>query len=145
MLSIISGLHLCGSQYQNAADKQSPHRPHVDFSHISTELTDLHGKFEIVSKDVLLLKDAIANEVNKLSKKVDNSQKSILEKVEYLFDRKFLSIAGSIVGALILMFGAVTFLQSHGITGNPLGWVSVIGGFGLLLIVWLIVRRKQSS
>lgn len=113
------------------------------FSHIGTELTDLHGKFEIVSKDVLLLKDAIVDETKKLSDKVDDSQKSTLEKVENLFDRKLISIAGSILGCVALMYSAVTFLQSHGIQGNPLGWVSMIGGSGLLLIIFLIVRRRS--
>jgi len=126
------------------------------FSHISIELTDLHGKFEVVSKDVLLLKDTIAGEAKKLSDKVDQSQKTTLEKVEslfdtkfmdrveILFDRKFWSAAGSIVGCILMMYGAVTFLQSHGITGSPLGWVSMIGGLAILSVVYLIVRRRPS-
>jgi deoxycytidine triphosphate deaminase len=136
---------LVGSSVERLDPARQLREAGYPFSHISTELTDLHGKFEIVSKDVLLLKDTIACETKKLADKVDASQKTTLEKVESLFDRKFLSIAGSILGCLALMFGAVTFLQSHGITGSPLGWVSVIGGFGLLLVVYLIVRRKSSS
>jgi deoxycytidine triphosphate deaminase len=112
------------------------------FDHISTELTNLHGKFEVVSNDVLLLKDTIADEAKKLSTKVDDSQKSVLDKVESLFDRKFLSIAGAIIGCLALMFGAVTFLQSHGVTGTALGAVALIGGFGILGVVYLLARRK---
>jgi len=58
------------------------------FTHISTELTDLHGKFEVVSKDVLLLKNAISEEAAKLSGKVEDSQRHVLQKVETLFDQK---------------------------------------------------------
>jgi hypothetical protein len=112
------------------------------FDHISTELTNLHGKFEVVSTDVLLLKDTIADEAKKLSVKVDDSQKTVLDKVESLFDRKFLSIAGAIIGCLALMFGAVTFLQSHGVTGTALGVVALIGGSGILGVVYLLARRK---
>ena len=50
------------------------------FDDISTELTSLHGKFEIVSTDVLLLKNTIADEAQKLSTKVDDSQKTVLDK-----------------------------------------------------------------
>ena len=115
------------------------------FDHISTELTELHGKFEIVSTDVVLLKETIANEAQKLSRKVDDSQKTVLEKVETLFDRKFLSIAGAIIGCLAVMFGVVTFLQSHGITGTALGAVALIGGLGILVVVYLIARRKEAK
>jgi len=136
---------LVGSSVERLDPAKQLREAGYPFDHISTELTDLHGKFEIVSKDVLLLKDAIAQETQKLSDQVEKAQKSTLDKVESLFDRKFLSIAGSIVGCLALMYGAVTFLQSHGITGNPLGWVSVIGGFGLLLVVYLLVPRKNPA
>jgi deoxycytidine triphosphate deaminase len=123
------------------------------FDHISTELTILHGKFEVVTNDVLLLKeqlkdqtnqlrDKISEETDRLSAKVDESQKTALEKVESLFDRKFLSIAGAILGCLSIMYGIVTFLQGHGITGTALGWVALIAGFGVLLVVFLLARRK---
>jgi len=75
------------------------------FSHISTELTDLHGKFEVVSKDVLLLKDTIADEAKKLSEKVDDSRKTAIEKVEDLFDRKFIGAIGRIVACGCTMYG----------------------------------------
>lgn len=84
------------------------------FNHIGRELTDLQGKWEVVSNDVLLLKAAITDETNKLSAKVDDSQKTVLERVESLFNRKFLQVAGAIVGCLSIMFGIVTFLRDHG-------------------------------
>jgi hypothetical protein len=115
------------------------------FDHISTELTTLHGKFEVVSKDVMLLKETIANEANRLSGKVDESQRTVLEKVEMLFDRKFMSIAGAIIGCLAIMYGAVTFLQTRGVTGAALGATALIGGFGILAVVYLLARRKQSK
>ncbi len=112
------------------------------FDHISTELTDLHGKFEVVSTDVLLLKNTIAEESTKLSTKVDDSQKTVLEKVEILFDRKFLSTAGAIVGCLAIMFGIVTFLQGHGVTGTALGAIAIIGGLGVVFVAYLLSHRK---
>jgi hypothetical protein len=84
-------------------------------------LAELRGKWEVVSSDVLLLKDAIADGNKNLSDKTEASRKSTLQQVESLFDRKFMSLAGSIVGCLALMYGAVTFLQSQGITGTLFG------------------------
>jgi deoxycytidine triphosphate deaminase len=136
---------LIGSSAERLDPQKQLREAGYPYNYISTELTDLRGKWEVVSSDVLLLKDAISDGNKRLSDKVDNSQKSTLQQVENLFDRKFLSIAGSIVGCLTLMFGAVTFLQSHGVTGTPLGWVSMIGGLGVLFVVYLLVRRSSAA
>jgi deoxycytidine triphosphate deaminase len=115
------------------------------FSHISQELTDLHGKFEVVSKDVLLLKGAITDETKKLSDKVDQSQITVLEKVEALFDRKFLQVAGAVVGCLSIMYGGINLLKGQGVTGNALGWVGIAGGFGVFVVIYLLSRPKHAG
>lgn len=115
------------------------------FDHISTELVDLHGKFEVVSGDVALLKQTIADETKKLFGKVDDSQKTVLEKVELLFDRKFLQVAGAIIGCLSIMFGIVTFLRDHGITGTALAAVGLIGGLGIFLVIYLLSRKPPKT
>jgi deoxycytidine triphosphate deaminase len=114
------------------------------FDHISTELTDLHGKFVVVSNEVAVLKETISTEGNKLSEKVDTSQRTILEKVENLFDRKFLTTAGAIVGCIAIMFGIITFLQTQGITGITLGIIAVAGGFAVVLVAYLLAHRPHS-
>jgi deoxycytidine triphosphate deaminase len=115
------------------------------FDHIGRELVDLQGKWEVVSSDVLLLKGAIKEETQKLSDKVDDSQKTVLEKVETLFDRKFYQSIAAIVACLSIMFGVVTFLRDHGITGTALGWVAVLGGLGIFLLIFLLSRRTHQK
>lgn len=113
------------------------------FDHIGRELTALQGKWEVVSNDVLLLRTAITDETTKLTEKVDSAQNIVLEKVESLFSRKFLQSAGAIIGCLSIMFGIVTFLKDHGVTGTALGWVAVIGGLGIFLLVYLLSRNPK--
>jgi deoxycytidine triphosphate deaminase len=115
------------------------------FDHIGRELTDLQGKWEVVSSDVLLLKTAISDETKKLSAKVDDAQKTVLEKVEDMFTRKFFQAAGIIVGCFSVMFGIVTFLRDHGVTGTALGWVALIGGLGIFVLIYLLSMRKPST
>ena len=33
-------------------------------------------------------------------------------------------------------------LKNQGISGAALGWVALIGGFGILLVVYLLARRR---
>jgi len=115
------------------------------FDHIGRELTDLQGKSEVVSNDVLLLKGAIKQERQTLSDKVDSAQNIVLEKVENLFDRRFWQTAGAIVGCLAITFGIVTLLRDHGVTGTALGWVSVAGGLGIFVAIYLLSRRPSTK
>lgn len=115
------------------------------FNYISQELTVLHGKFEVVSNDVRLLKTAITEETTTLSEKVDSSQRTVLEKVEALFNQKFLQAAAAIVACLSIMYGIITFLKDKGITGAALGWVALIAGFGVLLVIYLVSRQSPHS
>jgi deoxycytidine triphosphate deaminase len=138
----IAKKQIVGSSTERLDPQKQLREAGYPYNYISTELTELRGKWEVVSTDVLVLKDAIAEGNKTLSDKVEDSQKNTLQQVEHLFDRKFMSTAGSVVGCLALMYGAVTFLQTHGITGTPLGWVSVIGGFGILLVVYFLVHRR---
>jgi len=122
------------------------------FDHIGTELTALQGKFEVVSKDVLLLKDQfertsnelagkIEAETRTLSGKVEESGKSILEKVELLFDRKFLRVGGIVIGAVPIMYGGVTYLQGTGLGGNVVSFIAMVAGAIIVILTYTLSRR----
>ena len=112
----------------------------------------MHGKFEVVSKDVLLLKDQfeqrtkelsgkIETETRTLSEKFEDSRKNILEKVEALFDRKFLRIAGIVIGAFPLMYGGITFLQGTGLGGNVVSFITLALGILIILLTCILSRK----
>jgi deoxycytidine triphosphate deaminase len=115
------------------------------FNYIGTELTTLDDKITVVSNSVSVLKQTIETETGKLSKRVDESQRTVLEKVEDLFNRKFYQAVGVIIGCLSLMFGTITFLRNQGINGNSLGVIAVIGGLGVFLVLFLLSRRPRHS
>jgi deoxycytidine triphosphate deaminase len=81
------------------------------FSHIGTELVNLHGKFEVVSTEVRLLKDEfqkmqaglegkIDAETNTLSEKLEQLTESlgkkITEKFDELFSKKMVRVYGTL-------------------------------------------------
>lgn len=99
---------IVSSSFDQLDPKKQLREAGYPFDHIGTERTTLHGKFEVVSKDVMLLKDHFERRTNELSGKIEAETKtltdkleaarqSVLEKVETLFDRKFLRIVGMII------------------------------------------------
>ena len=125
------------------------------FDHIGTELTTLHGKFEVVSKEVLLLKDEFATRTIELSKKIEQetvalsreleeSRKNLLEKVEMLFDRKFIRIIGVIIGIAPIMYGGICFLREKRVGANIISFIAVVVGVAILLLTFALSRRTKS-
>jgi len=51
------------------------------FNHIATELTELQGKFEVVSADVRVLKDEFAKLDTRLSSKIEQETSSLLGRI----------------------------------------------------------------
>jgi deoxycytidine triphosphate deaminase len=122
------------------------------FDHIGTELIALHGKFELVSADVRTMRDEftkktaelsakIERETGTLSEKIDDTKKTLIERVDILFDRKFYRIAGAIIGAIPLLYGAYSLIERS-------SWGHGYGpfvAFGAGVIIWLasyVMTRK---
>lgn len=125
------------------------------FDHIGTELTNLHGKFEIVSADVRKITEQfnqrtselstkIESETTTLSEKIEETRKNVLEKVEWLFSRKFLQIAGVIIAALSAVYGGITFLQGTSLTANSVAFITILVGIAIGVIFYLLGRRSIS-
>jgi len=121
------------------------------FAHIGTELTTLQGKFEVVSSDVRLMRDEFQRRTNELSEKIqtetstltaklEEGRKSVVERVEALFDRKLLRIVGTIVGAIPVMYGGVTFLQGTGLAGNAVSFIAMVAGVAVVLVSYAMTR-----
>lgn len=122
------------------------------FDHIGTELTDLHGKFEVVSADVRLMKDEfhrrtdeltekIQSQSNHITGKLEDTRKSLLETVEAIFDRKFLRVTGLIVGAIPVTYGAVTFLEGTTLGGSAVAFIAVVVGMLVIGGSYFLTRR----
>jgi deoxycytidine triphosphate deaminase len=141
----ISKKHIVSSSSERIDPKKQLREAGYPFDHIGRELADLQGKWEVVSNDVLLVKGAITEETKKLSDKVDESERSVLEKVESLFNQKFLQVSGAIVGCLTIVYGALSFLKDRGFSGSALAWIALIGGFGILFVIYLLSRKSPHS
>jgi len=124
------------------------------FDHISTELVELHGKFEVVSKDVVFLKDQFQKQTEGLSRKIEQETRSIAErldefrqtffdKVDTLFQQKFGRVVGILIAAISVMWAACKFLQTKGVHTNILVTIGVIVGIAVFVITYLVTRRSK--
>lgn len=143
---------IVSSSFDRLDPKKQLREAGYPFDHIGTELTALHGKFEVVSKDVMLLKDQFERRTNELSGKIEEETKtladkleearrSLVEKMETLFDRKFLRVIGVVVGAIPIMYAGVTYLEGTKLGGNTLAFVAGLFGIVILVLTYLFNRR----
>ncbi|SRR5216684_1815891 len=129
------------------------------FSHIGTELISLHGKFEIVSKDVLLLKEEFGRVETNLQNKIESETKTLSTKLgdlsdsigkkmkeifsdqfEAFFDRKMLRVYGSLV--TIVSFGLAIYnfiLKST----PPTSQVWIFLGIGVLALFFTLLATRK--
>lgn len=145
---------IVSSSFDRIDPKKQLREAGYPFDHIGTELATLHGKFELVSADVRLMKDEfqkrtqevtdkIGAETNTLSVKIEETRKSLLDTVESLFDRKFYRIAGIIVGAFPVMYGGVKFLQGSALGEHPIAFISIVAGLAIVFGSYTLTRRGK--
>lgn len=147
---------IISSNFDKLDPKKQLREAGYPFDHIGTELTTLHGKFEVVSKDVLLLKDQfdlrsnelggkIEKETQSLTNKLEESKENILTMVEALFDRKFIRIAGIIIGAIPVMYGGVTFLEDRKLESGTITFLAIVIGIVILVLSYFFTRSKNEK
>lgn len=147
---------LLASTFAQLDPKKQLREAGYPFDHIGTELTNLHGKFEVVSSDVRLMKDefdrktqelarTIEKETAGLSRELESARQSLLDRVDSLFDRKFYKIAGVVVGAIPLMYGGVVFLQGADMAPAAIGYVAVVVGAVILALTFVLGKREAAK
>ena len=121
------------------------------FNYISTELVELHGNLETVSKDFGILKraidhlsDKIETETKTLTDKIQEGQQNLMEKVENLFSKKFNITAGVIIGALTVIAGAITFFLKSNVDHNALAIGTAVVGI-VIIVLTLIINNNQQK
>lgn len=145
---------IVSSGFEKLDPKKQLREAGYPFDHIGTELTTLHGKFEVVSSDMRVLRDEFQRRTVELSNKIETEtsvltgklgemRTSLLEIVESLFDRKFIRITGVILGGIPIMYGGITYLEGTTIGGPTLAFIAVIGGMAIILVSYWVAQRGK--
>ena len=145
---------LISSNYEQIDPKKHLKEAGYPFNHIATELTELDGKFEIVSQDVRLLKEEfhkqtsdlsskIEKETGALAKKIEESEGNTLEKVEILFDKKLLRFVGIIIGTIPILYGGLIFLQGTSLKSNSISFIAALAGIIILILSFILTKTHK--
>jgi len=136
---------LISSSFGKIDPKKELREAGYPFNHIGRELVELHGKFETVSSDVRLLSTKIEQETQVISKRLNGLPGAILEKVEVLFQKKFLWITAALVAAISVMLPIWNFLQAKNLSASLLVCIGIAAGAAILVITYILTRRSNRS
>lgn len=145
---------IVSSTFDNLDPKKQLREAGYPFDHIGTELASLDGKFEVVSSDVRMMRDEFhrttqelssifSSETKRLSDKIEDTRRSLMGTVESLLERKFIRIAGGIVGVLTMLYGGVTYLQETRVGQATITLIAVVAGFLIILISYYLTKRAK--
>ena len=158
---------IVASSFEKLDPKKQLREAGYPFDHIGIELTDLHGKFELVSSDVRMLKDEfrakidglagkidaetknlagkIDSETKSLATKLDETRRSLLDRVENMFDRKFLRVGAILIGAAPIMYGGIMFLRGTDLTEDAVSFLAVLIGVVIVVLAFALGRGSGNS
>jgi deoxycytidine triphosphate deaminase len=143
---------IVSSSFAQLDPKKQLQQAGYPFDHIGTELMALHGKFELVSVDVRVMKEEftqrtaeLANKIEKetttLSTKIEDAKNTLLDRADILFDRKFFRSTGIVIGAIPVLYGVVSFLRSRAVGDDIIAWVALFSG----LVIWILSFTVKSK
>jgi len=123
---------ILSSSFEKLDPKKQLREAGHPFTFISTELTKLDGKFEVVSTGV-----------QALTNKMDETRDSILDKVDSIFQRKFLWSVSLFAGLISFLYGALGFLQQKTtLTKGGIHIVAACVGVVLPVASWYLFFKK---
>ena len=124
------------------------------FDHIGTELTILHGRFEVVSSDMAAMQEEFSKRTEQLAEKMDSKTatladkidemyQNVLDKMEAFFQKKLLGVLFAFVTLILWLMGGYTFLLNSNVEDNMivLGFI-ILGAISLFpALIYLAVKK----
>jgi deoxycytidine triphosphate deaminase len=143
---------IIASGFEKLDPKKQLREAGYPFDHIATELTQLDGKFEVVSKEVLLLKGQFEKTTAQLTQKIDTetqslihelaeTKSSLLDKMQMVFADRIIKLGGCLLGAVSTMFGAFCYLKTK-LDPSLLASLAILLGVTILVLTLVLTRRK---
>lgn len=134
ILADIPDEKIVSSSFEKLDPKKQLREAGHPFTYISTELTKLDGKFDIVSTGVAAL-----------AKKIEETNDSLVDKVDTIFQRKFLWAVTLFAGLISFLYGVLGFLQKTTLTTGGIHILAACFGILLPLTGWFFLFKKRKK
>jgi deoxycytidine triphosphate deaminase len=134
---------LIGSSIAKLDPKKQLREAGYPFDHIGSELIQLDGKFEMVSRDVASLAQKIEGETKSVVDKIEETKRWVGEHVENIFSKKFLWLVGSLVGGIALLYAVLGYLKTLALADSTLVAIAAVGGIIVLVASTLLSRTRR--
>lgn len=134
---------LVGSSITKLDPKKQLRDAGYPFDHIGSELIQLDGKFEMVSRDVASLTQKIEGETKSVVDKIEETKEWVAEHVENLFSKKFIWLVGSLVGGIAILYAILGYLKTLSLRDSTLVTIAAIGGILVLVASTLLSRTRH--
>jgi uncharacterized membrane protein YraQ (UPF0718 family) len=134
---------LIGSSIAKLDPKKQLREAGYPFDHIGSELIQLDGKFEMVSRDVASLTEKIEAETKSVVDKIEETKRWVGEHVENIFSKKFLWLVGSLIGGVALLYAVLGYLKTLALADSTLVAIAAVGGIIVLVTSTLLSRTRR--
>ena len=134
---------LIGSSIAKLDPKKQLREAGYPFDHIGSELIQLDGKFEMVSRDVASLTQKIEAETKSVVDKIEETRRWVGEHVENIFSKKFLWLVGSLIGGVALLYAVLGYLKTLALADSTLVAIAAAGGIIVLVASTLLSRTRR--
>jgi hypothetical protein len=135
---------LIGSSIAKLDPKKQLREAGYPFDHIGSELIQLDGKFEMVSRDVASLTEKIEGETKSVVEKIEETKNWVIDHVENLFSKKFTWLVGSVIGGIVLLYGLLSYLKTLRLPDSVLVAIAGVAGIVILVVTTILSKRKKS-
>ena len=134
---------LIGSSITKLDPKKQLREAGYPFDHIGSELIQLDGKFEMVSRDVASLTQKIEGETKSVVDKIEETKRWMVEHVENIFSKKFLWLVGSLIGGIALLYALLGYLKTLALRDSTIIVIAAVGGIVVLIASTLFSRTRR--
>jgi len=134
---------LIGSSIAKLDPKKQLREAGYPFDHIGSELIQLDGKFEMVSRDVASLTQKIEGETKSVVDKIEETRNWVVDHVENLFSKKFTWLVGSVIGGIVLLYGLLSYLKTLRLPDSVLVAIAGVVGIVILVVTTILSKKKK--
>lgn len=124
---------IVSSRYGKINPKEQLREAGYPFDYISTELTQLGGRLEIVSTSSKSSMVELSGKIDDLSNKIGDQWDRVIDKIDTVFTKRFMRLLLYLSAFISFGFTIFIFLQESSLSGN------IIGGLGLLVALVILV------